>query len=99
MRPPIFWAYGLLRKEIKKSGIYLSICESYRDDAGRVQRRILRQLDNANDYTEESLAHRASQLIGIAKGPAHEQENIQELSRHNYGFPLVLRQSLRLFDP
>ncbi|MBA2561656.1 MAG: hypothetical protein H0V14_01855, partial [Chitinophagaceae bacterium] len=46
---------AFLRKEIKKSGTYLSICESYRDDAGRVQRRVMRQLGNANDYTSESL--------------------------------------------
>ena len=88
---------AFLRKEIKKSGTYLSICESYRDEAGRVQRRVLRQLGNANDYTDESLERIGHQLIEIAKGPTPEP-NIQELSRHNYGFPLVLRQSLRLFN-
>jgi transposase len=89
---------AFLRKEIKKSGTYLSICESYRDEAGRVQRRVLRQLGNANDYTDESLERIGQQLIEIAKGPTVEPENIQELSRHNYGFPLVLHQSLCLFD-
>jgi transposase len=38
------------------------------------------------------------QLIEIAKGATPEPENIQELSRHNYGFPLVLRQLLRLYN-
>jgi len=56
---------AFLRKEIKKSGIYLSICESYRDEAGRV----LRHLGNANDYTGESLERIGRQLIEIAKGP------------------------------
>ena len=89
---------SFLRKEIKKSGTYLSICESYRDEAGRVQRRVLRQLGNANDYTHEALERIGRQLIEMAKGPTPEPENIQELSRYNYGFPLVLHQSLRLFD-
>jgi len=89
---------AFLRKEIKKSGTYLSICESYRDDAGRVQRRILRHLGNANDYTGESLERIGRQLMEIAKGPTPEPDNIQEISRHNYGFPLVLHQLLRLYD-
>jgi hypothetical protein len=89
---------AFLRKEIKKSGTYLSICESYRDEAGRVQRRVLRHLGNANDYSEESLERIGRQLIEIAKGPALEPDNIEELSRYNYGFPMVILQSLRLYD-
>ncbi len=89
---------AFLRKEIKKSGTYLSICESYRDDAGRVQRRVMRHLGNANDYTSESLERIARQLMEIAKGPTPEPDNIREISRHNYGFPLVLHQLLRLYD-
>ena len=89
---------AFLRKEIKKSGTYLSICESYRDESGRVQRRVLRHLGNANDYTEESLERIGRQLIEIAKGPTPEPDNIRELSRHNYGFPLVLHQLLKLYD-
>jgi hypothetical protein len=89
---------AFLRKEIKKSGTYLSICESYRDEAGRVQRRVLRHLGNAKDYNEESLERIGRQLIEIAKGPTPEPENIQELARYNYGFPLVILQLLRLYD-
>ena len=89
---------AFLRKEIKKSGTYLSICESYRDEAGRVQRKVLRHLGNAKDYNEESLERIGRQLIEIAKGPTPEPENIQELSRYNYGFPLVIYQLLRLYD-
>lgn len=89
---------AFLRKEIKKSGTYLSICESYRDEAGRVQRRVLRHLGNANDYSEESLERIGRQLIEIAKGPIPEPDNIAELSRYNYGFPIVISQLLRLYD-
>src|SRR5437016_5988567 len=88
---------AFLRKEIKKSGTYLSICESYRDIEGRVQRRILRQLGNASDYSGAELERIGRQLIELAKGPQGEPENIVELSRHNYGFPLVLHQLLRLY--
>jgi len=89
---------AFLRKEIKKSGTYLSVCESYRDEAGRVQRRVLRHLGNASDYTDESLERIGRQLIEIVKGPAGEPQNIQEISRYNYGFPLVLHHLLRLYD-
>lgn len=89
---------AFLRKEIKKSGTYLSICESYRDDAGRVQRRVLRHLGNASNYSNDSLERIGRQLIEIVKGPAPVPENIQELSRYNYGFPLVLHQLLRLYE-
>lgn len=89
---------AFLRKETKKSGTYLSICESYRDEAGRVQRRVLRHLGNANDYTEESLERIGRQLIEMAKGPTPEPENIEELARYNYGFPMVMSQLLRLYD-
>ena len=89
---------AFLRKEIKKSGIYLSICESYRDENGRVQRRVLRHLGNASDYSGEELERIGRQLIELAKSPASERENIAELSRHNYGFPLVLHRLLRMYD-
>jgi transposase len=89
---------AFLRREIKKSGTYLSICESYRDREGRVQRRVLRQLGNAADYSSEALERIGRQLIELAKGPIAELDNIVELSRHNYGYPLVLHQLLRLYD-
>lgn len=89
---------AFLRKEKKKSGTYLSICESYRDEAGLVQRRVLRHLGNAKDYSEESLERIGRQLIEIAKGPIQEPDNIEELSRYNYGFPIVILQLLRLYD-
>ena len=86
---------AFLCREIKKSGTYLSICESYRDEAGRVQRKVLRHLGNAKDYIEESLERIGRQLIEIAKGPAPEPKHIQERCRYNYGFPLVIVQLLR----
>ena len=89
---------AFLRKEIKKSGTYLSICESYRNDAGKVQRRVLRHLGNANSYSEDTLERIGRQLIEMAKGPIPEPQNIEELSRYNYGFPLVMCQLLRLYD-
>ena len=58
----------------------------------------MRHLGNANDYTGESLERIGRQLIEIAKGPIVEPENIQELSRYNYGFPVAIFQLLRLYD-
>ena len=89
---------AFLRKEIKKSGTYLSICESYRNEAGKVQRRVLRHLGNANSYSEETLERIGRQLIEMAKGQAEQPQNIEELARYNYGFPVVMRQLLVLYD-
>jgi hypothetical protein len=89
---------AFLRKEIKKSGTYLSICESYRNEAGKVQRRVLRHLGNANSYSEQTLERIGRQLIEMAKGPAEEPQNMEELARYNYGFPVVMGQLLRLYD-
>ena len=89
---------AFLRKEIKKSGTYLSICESFRDEQGHVQRRVLRHLGNASDYSHEALERIGRQLIELANGSTPVPENITELSRHNYGFPVVLHQLLRLYN-
>lgn len=79
-----------LRKEIKKGKTYLSICESFRDQAGNVQRRTLHNLGNADRYTPEALERMGQQLIELVKGPPPAPKELEELSRHNYGFPLVI---------
>jgi transposase len=87
---------AFLRKEIKKGQTYLSICESYRDQDGKTQRRQLHKLGNVNGYTPEALERMGRQLIDLVKGPAPVID-IKELSRHNYGFPLVIYRMLRTY--
>ena len=89
---------AFLRKENKKGKTYLSICESYRDESGKPQRRVLRHLGCLSDFTEEALERIGRQLVDLAKGPIEEPDNLCELSRHNYGFPTVLYQLLCRYD-
>ena len=88
---------AFLRKEIKKGNTYLSICESFRDQAGNVQRRTLHNLGNMDRYTPEALERMGHQLIELVKGPAPAPKDIEELSRHNYGFPLVIYRILCIY--
>jgi transposase len=88
---------AFLRKEIKKGQTYLSICESYRDESGNVQRRTLHNLGNADRYTPEALERMGRQLIELVKGPASAPADIEELSRYNYGFPLVIYRLLCIY--
>jgi len=89
---------GFLRRETKRGQTYLSICENFRDGAGKVQRRVLHNLGNANKYTPEALERMGRQLIELVKGPpAAVTADLKELSRHNYGFPLVVSRLLSIY--
>ena len=89
MGPATFAFMAFLRKENKKGKTYLTICESYRDEQGKVQRRVLHNLGNVENFTTEALERIGRQLIELAKGPVIEPQGVAELDRYNYGFPLV----------
>jgi hypothetical protein len=88
---------AFLRKEKKGESIYLSICESYRDAAGKPQRKVLRQLGNAADFSKDALERIGQQLIELAKGSTPEPQGLAEIGRYNYGFPLISSQLLKLY--
>jgi len=87
---------AFLRRENKRGQTYLSICESYRDEAGRVNRRTLHNLGNINNFTPEALERIGSQLIELVK-PATPAVPIRELSRCNYGYPLIIGRLLNIY--
>ena len=83
---------AFLRKEYKKSGTYLLICENYRDNRGNIVRKVLFNLGKLEDYTPESLKRIAVKLYALAGGDIREllkDSDIKELKRLNYGFPLI----------
>jgi len=92
----IFVAMAFLRRENKRGQTYLSICESYRDDNGRVNRRTLHNLGNINNFTPEALERIGSQLMELVK-PAPTPVAIQELSRYNYGYPFIIGRLLDVY--
>lgn len=81
-----------LRREIKKSGTYLSICENYRDSKGNIVRKVLFNLGKLESYKPEALKRIAEKLYALAGGDIKgllNNQDIKELSRKNYGFPMV----------
>jgi transposase len=86
-----------LRREIKKDKIYLSICENYRNDEGKVARRVLHNLGNLDTLGEAALQRIATQMLAIIKKDIPIFET-KELVRVNYGFSHVLYHCLTQYD-
>jgi transposase len=91
---------AFLRKEYKKSGTYLRICENYRDNRGNIVRKVLFNLGKLEDYTPESLKRIAVKLYALAGGDIKEllkDSDIKELKRLNYGFPLICGHLMKTY--
>lgn len=91
---------AFLRKEKQKSGTYLSICENYRDTRGKVRQQILYKLGKAEAYELEVLQRIGSQLYLLGKGNLEDllKTTTQEQGRYNYGFPLVCKNLLGIYN-
>jgi transposase len=88
-----------LRLEKKKSGTYLRILESYRNDHGQSTHRILHSLGKVADYTPEQLRRIGLRFYELGGGeikPSFEGE-ICELGRYNYGFQYVYAKALEYY--
>lgn len=79
---------AFLRVENKKSGKYLRIVESYRDDTGKSKQRILYSLGKVEDYTPEQLRRIGSKLYELGGGSLKDLPGIttSEKARYNYGY-------------
>jgi transposase len=91
-----------LRQEIKKSGTYLTICENYRDSHGKIVRKVLFNLGKLESYNPEALKRIAEKLYALAGGDIRDllinNHDIIEISRKNYGFPLVCSYMMRKYQ-
>lgn len=78
---------AFLRVENKKSGRYLRIISSYREN-GKPRHKTLFNLGKAEDYTPEQLQRIGLKLYELGGGSLKKLlgENVQELGRYNYGF-------------
>lgn len=83
-----------LRIEKKKSGTYLRILQSYRDETGRSTHRILHSLGKVEDYTDEQLRRIGMRFYELGGGEIKNLINgeVEELGRFNYGFQLVYKK-------
>lgn len=79
---------AFLRVENKKSGSYIRIVESYRDDSGHSRHRIIYNLGKVSDYTPDQLKRIGSRLYELGGGDLKELLGITttEKARFNYGF-------------
>ena len=88
---------SFLRIEKKKSGTYLRILESYRDENGKPTHRILYSLGKVEDYTAEELRSMGIKLFELGGGNIKSFLNgdIIELGRYNYGYQQVYGKAMQ----
>lgn len=82
---------AFLRAEKKKSGTYLRIIQSYKED-GKSKHRTLYSLGKVEDYTADQLEGIAKKLMALA---GRDISNLvgdcfEELGRYNYGYAMVI---------
>jgi len=87
---------AFLRVENKKSGKYLRIVESYRDESGISHHRVLYSLGKLEDYTTEELKRIGSKLYELGGGDLKDLLEIttEEKARFNYGYFQVFSTAL-----
>ena len=83
---------AFLRVDKKKSGRYIRIVQSYKDN-GSPRHRTLYSLGKVEDYTPDQLENIAKKLLSLA-GKSIEDitgPGFTELNRYNYGYALVIK--------
>lgn len=90
---------AFLRVENKKSGKYLRIIESYRDNSGKTRQRILYSLGKVEDYTPEQLRRIGSKLYELGGGDLKQLLGITttEKARYNYGYYQIFSKAFKNF--
>jgi transposase len=90
-----------LRTENKKSGRYLRIVESFRDEVtGKPRQRILYTLGKVEDYTPGQLKRIGEKLYQLGGGDLKELLGIKiaEKARYNYGYYQLYYQCFKNFS-
>jgi transposase len=87
---------SFLRIEKKRSGSYLRIVESYRNDDGKSTHRILYSLGKVEDYTPEQLRSIGIKIYKLGGGEVKNliKGDIKELGRYNYGYQMIYLNAL-----
>ncbi len=90
---------SFLRIEKKKSGTYLRILESYRDDRGKTTHRILHNLGKVEDYTPEQLKNIGLKFYELGGGELKHLlgDELEEIGRYNYGYQQVYGKAIENF--
>jgi hypothetical protein len=85
-----------LKIERKKSGNYLRLLESYRNDKGLPTSRILYSLGKVEDYSPEELQKTGIKLFELGGGEVKAllQGDPEELGRYNYSYQQIVGKAL-----
>lgn len=91
---------AFLRVENKKSGKYLRIVESYRDNTGKSKQRVLYSLGKVEDYEPEQLKRIGTKLYELGGGNLKELLGIStsEKARYNYGYYQVFEKVFKNYN-
>lgn len=90
---------AFLRVENKKSGTYLRIVESYKDN-GKPRHRTLHSLGKVEDYPAsqlEKIAKKLLECVGLSMEDV-VADSFEEVARVNYGYALIIKKLWKLFD-
>jgi len=90
---------AFLRVEQKKSGAYMRIIESYKEN-GISKHRTLYSLGKVEDYSPGQLEKIATKLLELAGCNLEDiiGDDIQELARLNYGYALMIKKLWKILD-
>ncbi len=90
---------AFLRVEKKKSGTYLRIVQSYKED-GKPKHRTLYSLGKVEDYTPDQLQSIAKKLIELAGKSLDDilGSGLSETGRYNYGYASVINRLWSIFN-
>jgi len=84
---------AFLRVEKKKSGTYIRIIKSYREN-GKKFNKTLYSLGKVEDYSPEQLINIGKKFLNLAGCPVANIEilDLQELGRYNYGYTQIVNR-------
>jgi len=92
---------AFLRVDKKKSGQYLRIVQSYKQD-GKAKHRTLYSLGKVEDYTPDQLENLARKFIELAGKSLDDISSdgggFSELARYNYGYALMIKALWQTFN-
>jgi transposase len=86
-----------LRIEKKKSGTYLRIIESYRNDDGKPTHRTLHSLGKVEDYSASQLRKIGIKLFELGGGELKGlfKGDLIEIGRYNYGYQQIYTKAIQ----
>jgi transposase len=90
---------AFLRVEKKKSGTYLRIIQSYKDN-GKPKHKTLYSLGKVEDYPSDQLQRIAEKLLELSGAKIEDiiGNELEEIRRINYGYALVIKHLWKTFN-